>query len=343
MTRPLKVLIPNYRGVDSFTDNVADALEVMGHEVRTMARPTFRDRGRLRRVVHDGLSMAWPGRPSANAVWALRAARDWRPDLVLCLTLALDENILSALRDICPTRIVAWWGDPPANMKGMGLLADGYDRIYIKDAAGAAKLRAVDLPADLLHEAMNPKWHRIIPPGQGDDRDALIVAGNYYGYRQFLVSRLIGKEVPVALYGSPPPRWSRSEIKQKFRGCYIVRDEKSRIFGAGMACLNSTSMWEGDSLNCRAFEICGAGGLQLIENKPSVPDCFEPGREVLTYNGVNEILDHLARARAEPDWAAAIREAGHRRAHAHHTYAQRLERILEETGLSDARNRKHAQ
>lgn len=334
MTRALKILLPNFPAPDSFTDNVVYTLRAMGHEVRCMERLTFRDRGRVRRILHDVYTGYYPDTLSGQERWALAQARDWKPDLVLCLTIAFREAVLAELKRLGVGVCVAWWGDSPANMRGMSLLEDGWDRIYIKDAAAVAKFRAVGLPTELLHEAANPDWHRPIPGDTHADSDALVVAGNYYGYRQILVSRLAAEGVPLALYGSKPPRWSTRAVRDQFRGRYIVKGEKSRIFHAGLACLNSTHLSEGQSLNCRAFEICGTGGLQLIEPKTALTDCFDPGREVLTYASVAEITDHLARARREPDWARGIREAGLRRTLAEHTYRHRLDHILADTGLA---------
>lgn len=333
MTAPLRILVPNFPAPDSFTDNVAWTLRAMGHEVRMMKRLAPRDRGRMHRIVHDAWVGFNPSALSGQETWALEQVKYWKPDLVLALTLALRSEVLDELKargaDVC----VAWWGDSPANMRGLGLLADSWDRIYIKDAAAVAKLRAVGLPAALMHEAANPAWHRPIPVTNTADAEALVVAGNYYGYRQFIVERLAARGVKLALYGTRPPRWATETVRREFRGRYIVKDEKSEIFHSGLACLNSTHLSEGDSLNCRAFEICSAGGLQLIEAKPAVEDCYEPGQEVLTYSSVDEIVDHLDRARAEPDWARGIREAGLRRTLNDHTYRHRLERILAETGL----------
>lgn len=332
MGRVLKILVPNFPAPDSFTDNVVHTLKAMGHEVRSMDKLAFQDRGRIQRILHD----AWKGyRPqtlSGQEKWALEQVQDWRPDLVLCLTLALSDEVLAGIKAAGAGLCVAWWGDTPANMRGMGLLTDGWDRIYIKDALAVAKFRAVELPAEYLHEAANPDWHFIPTSGVTSD-DAVIVAGNYYGYRQIIVERLARKGVPLALYGSRPPRWSNRTVQACFKGRYIVKEEKSRIFNGGLACLNSTALSEGDSLNCRAFEICSAGGLQLIENKPAVSDCFDPGSEVLTYSSIEEIVDHLARARSEPAWARSVRRAGHARVLAEHTYKHRLERILRDAGL----------
>lgn len=245
--------------------------------------------------------------------------------MLLCLTQALRGEVLADIGRIGVHRI-AWWGDPPANMRDMGLLSGEWDAIHLKDSAAVARFRALGLPAHLTHEAMNPDWH--CP--QGADRGPdIAVVGNYYGYRQALAARLAARRVPLALYGPPVPRWGNPALRLLHRGAYVVRAEKSRVFEAALAALNSTSLAEGESLNCRAFEICGAGGLQLIEDRAAVATCFEPGHEVLTYRSVDDILAHLDQARCNPSWAADVRTAGLARARAEHTYQHRLTRILE--------------
>ncbi len=304
----------------------------MGHEVISPAKVIGLPGNALLRVASDLKEKAFPEHWTPSERWAVAAAMQAGPaDLLIWLTKSLRSEVLHEVRRLGVRACVAWWGDTPANMKGMGLLSEGWDRIFIKDAAAVAKFRAVGLPAELLHEACNPAWHRRMFESVNDD---LVVAGSYYGYRQFLVGRLLKSGENLALYGSPVPRWGASEIKAAHRGRYIVKEEKSRIFGSGLACLNSTDLSEGDSLNCRAFEIAGACALQLIEDKPAVQACFDPGTEVLTYRSVEEVSEHLARARREPDWAMKVREAGHKRAHAEHTYQHRLRVILESVGMA---------
>lgn len=332
----MKVVIPNFPAPDTFVDNVAFTLRQMGHEVVTPGRALGGTRNAALNLAYELRQRAFPGTWTPAERWAVSTVRTYRPDLVLCLTQSLRQEVLEALRGAGAKRLVAWWGDTPANMRGLGLLAKAWDIVFIKDAAAVAKFRTVGIEAELLHEAMNPAWHRRDFETVGCD---VVVAGSFYGYRQYLVARLLEAGETMALYGPPPPRWSDPAIIGAHRGRYIVKENKSRIFGAGLACINSTALSEGDSLNCRAFEIAGACGLQLIEDKPAVATCFEPGREVLTYRSIDDIRDHLAHARRDPAWAMQIREAGHRRAHAHHTYAQRLAHLLMRVGLTkgDAR------
>jgi spore maturation protein CgeB len=104
--------------------------------------------------------------------------------------------------------------------------------------------------------------------------------------------------------------------------------EKSRVFGEGAACLNTFPLAEGDSLNCRAFEVAGAAGLQIIEYRPAIEQCFEPGKELVSFKTYEELLGHIERAISHPQEMLPIRKAAAKRALAEHTYRHRLDVIL---------------
>lgn len=321
----MKIAIPNFPEADSFVDNVTWTLRSMGHEVITPKQVIGRSRSKVLNIANELWQKAFPENWTDSEKWVLAIAKNNKIDLVLCLTQSMRQEVLETLKDYGVSHLIAWWGDTPANMRGLGLLASGWDKIFIKDSMAVKKFKAVGLNADYLHEAMNPKWHRRLFKGVNSE---VVVAGSYYGYRQYIVSALIQRSVPMALYGAKPPRWASEDVKTSHRSRFVVKDDKSLIFGSGLACLNSTALSEGNSLNCRAFEIAGACGLQLIENRSVVSECFDPESEVLIYNSVEEILEHLERASKEPKWAMKVREAGFNRAHAHHTYEHRLEHLL---------------
>jgi len=318
----MRIVIPNRAIADSFVDNVSHALKGMGHEVITLPavapdgvtmRFTRQKDGILRRVVRDYVT--------SEEKQMLRLVREARPDMLLALTQSLSPTTLREVRRLGVKHRVAWWGDAPANMPQMGLLNDEWDVIFVKDPDFARKLRRVRLNAHLLHEAMNPDWHRPIARQQNEH---VVVVGNFYAYRQFLVRRLIDSGVAVGLYSGPCARWADPEIKRRHSGQYVSKLEKSRVFGEGLACLNSSALVEGNAMTCRAFEIAGAAGLHLIEARPIVETCFEPGREILTFDLFDELLAHIDRARRFPGEMLKIREAGHARALAEHTYRHRL-------------------
>lgn len=82
-----------------------------------------------------------------------------------------------------------------------------------------------------------------------------------------------------------------------------------------------------DGFTMRTFEASGAGAVQLID-RPDVAELYEPGREVLPYAGIDELVDLCERARRDRPWAERLRAAARRRTLAEHTFGRRL-RLLE--------------
>ena len=323
----MRFLIPGPAFEDSFADNVAVALQGLGHDV-VVSRASNPASWRLPKyvlgMVEERLSALVPTREDRAL---LRMAKEAKPDIILALTWDVHPEVLSELRRICPGRRVLWWGDAPANSRRWGLANPEWDHVYVKDPAAIPKLRLLGKRATLLHEAMNPRWHRVVASVRNSE---VAIAGNFYGSRQVLARRLHRDGVSLGLYGPKPPRWSLREIRSLHSGRYLIKEEKSRAFGEALACLNSVSFAEGDSLNCRAFEIAGAGGLQLIEDHPIVASCFEPGLEVLTFSSYDELLGLIDRASRAPEEISRVREAGARRALSEHTYQHRLIRMLKD-------------
>jgi spore maturation protein CgeB len=322
----MRILIPGLSLEDSFVDNVEKTLVEMGHEVRTLGSTSIRNAwalpGYLTRVASEIMIGDKPDRVGQRII---KLAKEFRPDVVLSVTGAVHPAVLQELGKFAAGRRVLWWGDSPANSQKWGIVDSGWDWVYVKDRAAETKLRLLGSNAHLLHEAMNPRWHK---PVAGQRNGSVVVAGNYYAFRQAIILKLMGDGVAFELYGARPPRWSHPAIKKLHTGKYVTGEEKSRVFGEGLACLNTFSFAEGNSLNCRAFEVAGAGGLQIIEYRPAIDECFEPGKELLTFNTYDELLDHLDRARNDPEEMSAIRRRAAKRALSDHTYQHRLEVIL---------------
>lgn len=322
----MRVLLTSPVYEDSFSENVAVTLKAMGHEVQSPIQATHGAYYSLPRQALRIIGERVLGdRPNGEDRKVMELAKAFKPHLVLSLTRGLHPEALEEVGKTGDTRRAIWWGDSPGNSVRWGMLDPGWDLVLAKDAQAVSKIRMVGRNAHLLHEAMNPSWHKPIAQ-QANDRIA--VAGNSYSFRQAICVRLMEASVPLALYGPRPPAWSNPAYGRAHSGKYIVKEGKSRVFGEALACLNTFSLSEGDSLNCRAFEIAGAGGLQLIEYRPAIQECFEPGKEVLTFTTFEELLAHIERARRDPAAIKVVREAGAHRALAEHTYRHRLERLL---------------
>jgi spore maturation protein CgeB len=298
----------------------------MGHEVLTAPVPTQLIDQRVMHLLQLGYEKFAPTWLPPQERWLLKTFQEFRPDAMIAITHAVSENTLLKLNE-CGVRNIAWWGDTPANMRKYGLLCKGWDHIFIKDRYAVFKLKTLGLNAHFLPEAMNPAWHKPLYKEIGED---IVFAGNTYDYRHFLVRRLLDAGCKsIKLYGSRPPVWADKDIKDIFQHKYIVKEQKSRVFGEGLVCINSTQMCEGNSVNCRAFEISGAGGLQIMEYRPAIEDCFVPGKEIVTYESVDELMDKISFYRNNVSASMAIRNAAYSRVISSHTYKHRLSEILQ--------------
>lgn len=320
----MKVLIPNYCLEDSFVDNVSFTLKNMGHEVIHMGSVSVKQSySKVNRTIRELKMKIFP-QLSEQEKFILDKIQNSKIDILLSLTQSLEEEVLFE----CKKRgiiTISWWGDTSGNMKKRGLCTDGWDFVFIKDAYAAKKLKSLGINVQHLYEAMNPYWHK---PTFEQQNNEVIIAGSFYDYRQFLTKKLIDNNIELGLYGPPLPLWSDPRIKKNHKREYVVKDEKAKVFGRGLAVLNSTAMSEFDSVNCRAFEIAGCGGLHIMEHRESIFECFEQDTEVLTYQSIDELLDIISRAKKYPKEMKKIREAGAKRAHNEHTYEIRLTHIL---------------
>jgi spore maturation protein CgeB len=89
---------------------------------------------------------------------------------------------------------------------------------------------------------------------------------------------------------------------------------------------------EGFANNMRMFEATGVGALLVTEAAPNLADFFEPGREVVTYDGPEDLVTQLGHYLEHEDERRAIAAAGQSRTLRDHTYSKlmvRLSAILE--------------
>lgn len=76
--------------------------------------------------------------------------------------------------------------------------------------------------------------------------------------------------------------------------------------------------------NMRLFEATGMGALLMTEAARNLPGLFEPGIEVVTYDGLDDLVEKLRHYERHDDERLAIAAAGQRRTLAEHTYRHRI-------------------
>ncbi|RLV47633.1 spore maturation protein [Nocardioides mangrovicus] len=318
---------PRFHG---YWRSIAAALSAAGHQVR--AHPyDQRSAGAL--VAHKlgrELPARLAGRPATGAEGTLtrRAVallRESRPEAVVVvrgdgLGPAFYEEL-----DAARVPRVLWLYDEvrrtgwsPETLRAVGPVAT-----YSPLDAAALGLRYLPL-------AFDPAVADLHQVARTDD---VVFIGARYLSREEVLVGLQAAGVPVRAFGRD---WSRHLLDRARTwggarpgvpsGRDVSRAEGYRLMAGAGGALNLHG--DQDGFTMRTFEASGVGGLQLLD-RDDVGELYEPGVELLTFTGVEELVDLVRRARHEPGWAETVRARGRERTLAEHTFAHRVG-VLEE-------------
>lgn len=313
---------------DRFAENIGDALQRIGHSVTQLGSArAFSTNLTVRRLG----TLAWQAFPALEERaqrTIVRNALDAGCEAVINIDAFLMPQAVTQLKrdDI---RVAFWFSDAVSNLGRQLMLIAPYDAIFFKEPHVVERLRALlDLPVHYLPQACNPRWHRpLVPAGT---EPYLVIASGQYPSRVRLLERLIAKGIPLKIYGSRFPRWlGDTTASQAHTGRYVAREEKARVFRSAAGVLNTMHPAEIAGVNLRLFEAAGSGGAVLTEFRPTLPELFAVGDEVLTFHDFDELVDQAIRLLNEPGLSARLGDAAARRAHADHTYDLRVAAILE--------------
>lgn len=331
---PPRVLVVGHElRPDGFEWHILDALRHLGAEARFVETQPLSSRSpKVAQRAVDKVARLLLREPERLFEARLtRAAQDFAPQLIL-VTLGnrVSPKTIARLRKMSNAPIVCWCQDQMTTIGRQFLLGSEYDAVFVKDRYMQDLFSRMIKSTTFyyLPEACNPRVHRPAALGPGErgayDCDVMI-AGTLYYYRQEILRQL--SDFKVKVWGSRPD-WLLYRLAFDHPAREVVCHEKARAMAGARICLNTLHYGEVDGLNCRAFEIAGCGGFQLITHVPVLAEHFGVGREIVAFRSTGELTDLIRHYLDHPESAARIARAGQERAHRDHTYERRLEEIF---------------
>jgi spore maturation protein CgeB len=85
---------------------------------------------------------------------------------------------------------------------------------------------------------------------------------------------------------------------------------------------------DGYANNMRLYESTGVGTLLLTDAKRNLPELFDVGKEVVSYEGPDDLVEKIEYYLAHDDERREVAAAGQRRTLAEHTYAHRMGELV---------------
>lgn len=318
---------------DSFEWHVADSLRQLGCTVHPFNRhgATSGPPGVIGKAIGKLINVVVREPERLQEHRLLKELREFEPSLIMVLLGSqVSPKTVELIRKITPAPIICWCQDQMTTLGRQYLLGAGYDAVFVKDRymvdLFSRMIRSTKF--QYLAEACNPRVHRPISLTSADhalyDCD-LMLAGSIYYYRQEILQNLT--EFDIKLWGFRPD-WMVDRLAGRFQGRYVWGDDKVRATLGARICLNTLHFAEVDSLNCRAFEIAGCGGFQLVTSVAVLPEHFKVDEEVVVFRNIEELTEKIRHYLRYPESARAVAERGQLRAHREHTYEHRLREIF---------------
>ena len=310
----MKLFVLGKRGsVTHWAEDAVAGFAAAGHDVRFGG---FRSPG-LYRFLEGALFPRWADVPLA--VRLARAISRFAPDLILVLTAYfIPPPVLGYIARL-PHRppLFGWVGDRfSAESAATAAL---FDAVAYTDTGLLSLHKEIGFasPAIYLPHAANPR----LTAGQSDARQQqMVFVANPTAYRLAFVRDV---RTPLQLYGQG---WRQLRgTNHRIHPRRIGVDELATVYRTHLAVLNVRNEHNVVAgLNQRHFDPYLAATPVVADDQGDLPLCFEPGREMLVYRDVDELNDLYIRLQRQPEFAAAIGNAGRRRVLAEHTYGHRL-------------------
>jgi len=309
----MRVAVLGAGGVHKTEASIVGAVRALGHACR------------LVNVV--GWSR-YGGPLSSRAIQYL--ADSFEPDFVLLTRHAILAGE-SAVRAILRGRDRAFWYfdvQPSERVLALGRLAE---RMYVTSFSQVAVLRAAGIPAvGFLPQGVDPD--RDVPAAAArpeDLCDASFVGSGQYPHR-WPVLRAAAAAGRLQIRG---PGWGQAPPDLPVVGGQVRGRRLAQVIRGAAISLGANAHAEQDaaraSASNRMWKVFGCGGFYLGPWVEDIERFAAAGRHCAWYRSPGDAADQVHHYLARPDERRRMADAGRAHALAHHTYARRVELLLD--------------
>ena len=142
--------------------------------------------------------------------------------------------------------------------------------------------------------------------------------------------------------GASSPVASPDDLPAEVCGPKLTDDEMVEMYSRakislGFSTVGQTHL-EGERIvqvRLRDFEAPMSGAFYMVEDMPELRQFYEVGREVVTYDGPEDLVDKCRYYLEHDEERERIRAAGHTRALRDHTWQRRFRDVFREAGLPE--------
>jgi spore maturation protein CgeB len=260
----------------------------------------------------------------------LARARRTRADLVLVYgsNWALLPGAIEELQR-SGTRVALWEINQRLWQGHQARCVPLYDHIFVLDSGLLPVLRAGGIRRiQHLCACADPEEHQPVACTPGDEAYTTDVCfiGSPHPDRVAMLHALRGHGLRI--YGAG---WAGVDpaLDGRVSDEPVYGHKKNKIYSRSLISLNIHGPHMINGENFRVFEVAACGGVSFSRAKPDLTICLEPGREVVLFEGADDLRALVDEYLGQPTLLAAVAAAGRERVLSAHTYDHRARAILD--------------
>jgi spore maturation protein CgeB len=275
------------------------------------------------------------GRQALLHAVALAQIRAFRPDVVYLQDLwFLSRRELDAVRrrGVLVAGQIASQAPPAELLRGYDLLLTSFPH-YVE------RFRRLGIDSEYLRIAFDERVTARLAargidtaPDSARPHDAVFVGGvnpavHHEGTR---LLELVADRVGLDTWGYGADALEPSSaLRRGHKGEAWGLDMFAVLAGAKIALNRHIDAAEGHANNMRLYETTGTGALLATDRGSNLGELFEPGREVVVYDGADDLVEKVRHYLAHDAERLEIARAGQARTLREHTYAERIAELAE--------------
>jgi spore maturation protein CgeB len=165
--------------------------------------------------------------------------------------------------------------------------------------------------------------HRLYRPLDRPRQFDVTFIGQPHGDRRAILRALRGQGIAAEAWGYG---WPRGKLSTR-RAVEVINESAVNLN------LSKAVTRGVDQIKGRDFEVPACRALLLTQQVEALEEYYELGAEVLTYDGLDDLVARIRWVLSHPADADRIREAGYRRVQRDHTYERRFTEIFRQAGV----------
>jgi spore maturation protein CgeB len=249
--------------------------------------------------------------------------RSFRPDVVLVVRgLHFDPDFIQG-----PMKF-AWWVEGEERVHEALREAHAYDWYFFisESCVGAAREQGYDQASFLHHSVDADEFRRVKDIRK--DLDFCFV-GNWSPKRQEYIDAAFAVTSSGAIYGA---KWRRKNLAHPrlwplLKGSYIAGEELNALYNRSRVVINITNWGNGEAqarsgMTMRILEVPATGSLLLTDSSREIERILVPGEHLVTFDGIQDFREKLARYLANDQEREAIAARGMQWVRSRYSYDQ---------------------